>query len=215
MDDVRENLLGLSDDIWLSIDHNDMAELDAGYAFKRDYNQKMEQFDNLASAISELIQGYTKVSVETGNGKAATPRAEYDRIIKELDKKEPHTLVEDFCYKRPYGFVLREHAFKDLVTWKKVYTVICDLLIGMDSDRFNRLPNNPEFITSQGNHYFSTDRSKLRASTQVTDTIFAETNLSANHIRDSIARLLKEFGIEPSELRIYLRQDRDAARKQR
>lgn len=211
LEGVRENLLALSDDIWLSIDHNDLAALDAGYAFKREYIQKMEQFDNLASDISELIQGYTKVSVESGNGHAAKPGSENDRIIKELDKEEAHYLDEDFCYKRPYGFILRGQAFKDLVTWKRLYTVVCVLLIQIDSDRFDKLPANPKFISSQGNPYFATDRSKLRVATSVTDTIFAETNLSANMIRDSIRRLLEEFSIDPSELKLYLRQDRNAA----
>ncbi|KYD30546.1 hypothetical protein [Parageobacillus toebii] len=32
---VRENLLALSDDIWLSIDHNDPDSLEEGYQFKK------------------------------------------------------------------------------------------------------------------------------------------------------------------------------------
>ena len=38
---VRENLLALSDDIWLSIDHNDSEALEEGVQFKRAYNEKM------------------------------------------------------------------------------------------------------------------------------------------------------------------------------
>ena len=44
---VRENLLALSDDIWLSIDHNDPAALEEGVAFKRAYNAKAAAFDTL------------------------------------------------------------------------------------------------------------------------------------------------------------------------
>lgn len=46
---VRENLLALSDDIWLSIDHNDSESLEAGVEFKRAYNSKVCAFDSVAT----------------------------------------------------------------------------------------------------------------------------------------------------------------------
>jgi hypothetical protein len=44
LDSVRENLLALSDDIWLSIDHNDRKALEEGVAFKRAYVEKMTAY---------------------------------------------------------------------------------------------------------------------------------------------------------------------------
>ncbi len=46
---VRENLLALSDDIWLGIDHNDTQAMNEGVEFKRQYNAKLSAFDLLAS----------------------------------------------------------------------------------------------------------------------------------------------------------------------
>ncbi|NBC14531.1 MAG: hypothetical protein GVY09_14570 [Gammaproteobacteria bacterium] len=43
LEQTREDLLALSDDIWLSIDHNDGDALDAGVEFKRRYNAKMAE----------------------------------------------------------------------------------------------------------------------------------------------------------------------------
>ncbi len=40
--------------------------------------------------------------------------------------------------------------------------------------------------------------------------VFAETNLSANQIRDNIARLLCAFGLPERAFAVYLREDRDA-----
>ena len=48
---VRENLLALSDDIWLSIDHNDCEALEEGVQFKRTYNEKMATFDQLLATF--------------------------------------------------------------------------------------------------------------------------------------------------------------------
>ena len=42
---VREDLLALSDDIWLSIDHNDNDAMQEGVAFKRKYNERMAALD--------------------------------------------------------------------------------------------------------------------------------------------------------------------------
>lgn len=207
---VRENLLALSDDIWLSIDHNDPDALDAGYAFKKDYILKMQEFDNLSTGISELIQDYTKVSIESKDNALSGSESENQRIIKELDKEEPHSLNEDFSFKRPFGFIMPGYAIKDIVTWKQLYMAVCDQLNKRDQDRFNKLPINPKFISTQKNPYFALEKDKLRAASPVTDTIFAETNLSANMIKDSIKRLLTEFSIDPMEMRIYLRQDRNA-----
>lgn len=44
---VRENLLALSDDIWLSIDHNDPDALEAGVEFKRAFNSKAAATEQL------------------------------------------------------------------------------------------------------------------------------------------------------------------------
>jgi hypothetical protein len=44
----------------------------------------------------------------------------------------------------------------------------------------------------------------------VKDDIHAESNLSANSIRDLMKKLLETFGIPEAEMKIYLREDRDA-----
>jgi hypothetical protein len=209
---VRENLLTLSDDIWLSIDHHDQDALREGVEFKLAYNDKMMQFNSVASDLSALIQKFTDVPVETpvsgGNGRRGT--AENERIIRELDREAPHTLDEDFSYTRPYGFVLQGRAYKDIVTWRRIYELTCQQLASKDLARFATLPTDPEWIGKRGNKAFATDPQSLRFALEITDGIYAEGNLSANNIRDYIKRLLNIFGIDQQEFVIYLREDRDA-----
>jgi len=59
---------------------------------------------------------------------------------------------------------------------------------------------NDKFISKRGNPLFAADLSRFQV----------EVNLSANNIRNNIKDLLQEFTIPPSELKIYLREDRDA-----
>lgn len=207
---VRENLLALSDDIWLGIDHNDPEALDEGYQFKKSYNEKLRAFDTLATDISGMIQGFTKVKVEPNGTEPEKTDAENARIIKELDKEVPHTLEESFIYKRPYGYVLSGRAFKELVTWKNLYVTLCRQVAATDEKCFLALPENPDFTTRQGNKLFSREQSDLRVGMMIRDGIYAETHFSANSIRDCIKKVLDTFSIAHGDMKLYLREDRDA-----
>ncbi len=210
---VRENLLTLSDDIWLSIDHNDADALQEGFEFKQAYNDKMASFNRLATDLSALIQQFTSVPVETpiSADTSQNGAAENERIIHDLDREVPHSLDENFSYKRPYGFVLQGRAYKDIVTWQRVYKLTCLQLAQANRERFAALPTDPEFISRRGNKDFSYDQTELRTALEITNGIYAEVNLSANEIRKRITRLLVAFDIDPHSFVIYLREDRDAS----
>ncbi|MBC8378268.1 MAG: hypothetical protein H8E62_03750 [Planctomycetes bacterium] len=211
---VRENMLALSDDIWLSIDHNDPDALQEGVDFKKAYNERMIGFDRLSSEISELVQQYTAVRIDEPEEEAQTAQEsdqqKNERIIRDLDREEAHAIGEDFTFKRPYGFVLCGQGFKEVNTWRRIFEQVCRILNARDTDRFNGLPDNPDFKTRRGNVYFSTDPDKLRVASEVVPGLFAEVNLSANHLRNLIRDLLKTFQIPETDITIYLRQDRDA-----
>jgi hypothetical protein len=210
---VRENLLALSDDIWLNIDHHDQDALREGVKFKLAYNDKMSQFNTVASDLSALVQTFMDVPVEAPQADAALKRdtRENERLVRELDREEPHTLDEDFSYKRPYGFVLQGQAYKDIVSWRRVYELTCQQLAAHDPARFAALPTDPEWTGKRGNKAFATDPKVLRFALPIADNVYAEGNLSANNVREHIKRLLRDFGIDPKEFVIYLREDRDAS----
>jgi hypothetical protein len=211
LEHVREDLMELSEGIWKSIDHDDTPVMMKGVDLKAQYNKKRTDFDRLAGELSALVQSLTCVNVE-GEQPAADKQttASRERIIQDLDLHKSHTLDEDFTYKRPYGFTLGEDAHNDVVTWRRLYELLCRSLERIDANRFKQLPDNPAFITNRDNPKFSRTPGKLRGARELSGDIFAEVNLSANHIRDQIKMLLKEFSIDISALRIYLRQDRDA-----
>ena len=211
---VRENMLELSDDIWLSIDHNDPVALTEGVEFKTSYNEKMVEFDRLASDISELVQQYTSIRIgeplqEPAHEKESEQQKN-ERIISDLDKEEAHNIDESFTYKRPYGFVLCGQGFKEVNTWRRMLEQVCYVLNQRDPELFSALPVNTDFISRRGNLSFASDESKLRVSSEVIPGMFVEVNLSANHMRNLIRNLLDTFSLDKSNLTIYLRQDRNA-----
>jgi hypothetical protein len=212
---VRENLLALSDEIWLSIDHNDPESLEEGVSFKRAYNEKMSAFDTLASELSTMIQQFTSVRLEEKEQIGGDDEGENVRIIQALNREEPHTLDEDFTFKRPHGFILDGQATTGITTWQRLYELVCRQLYQHDARLFASLVDNPEFVSNRGHHSVTRDAGSLRKALPVGDGLFVECNLSANDIRNMLRRLLFAFAIEPEKLQLFLRQDRDAGRSER
>lgn len=213
LETVRENLLALSDDIWLSIDHNDADALDRGYEFKKTYNDKLAAFDTLASDLSELVQQFTAVNLAAAEQSGVEDAVDNDRIICELKRDEPHRIDEDFTYIRPHGFILDGKGTIGVGTWRRLFEAFCQQLAKRDPERFRSLPEHENHVSSRGHRAFNTNPGKLRHASEIADGIFAEVNLSANHIRNEIRRLLNTFEIPENEFQVFLREDRDAGRQ--
>jgi hypothetical protein len=175
----------------------------------------MTEFDRLAADLSVLIQQYTQVSLEATEETGHEDRERNERIIRELNRDEPHSLDEDFTYKRPHGFIFAGQATSGITTWQRLFELVCRQLHQSDPGCFGSLVENPEFISNRGHHSVTHDPGTLRKALQVDSVLFVECNLSANGIRDMIRRLLVAFDLEPGKIQLFLRQDRDAGRAQR
>jgi predicted type IV restriction endonuclease len=113
-----------------------------------------------------------------------------------------HFLNEDFKGNKPYAFVIQGQRF-NIRNWQDIYARVIDYLNNIDTYKIANLPNNPDFISNRNMRYFSDKESDLRVAKKVTNTIYAEVNLSANSIKENIARLLKLFNIDSAEIYFY------------
>jgi hypothetical protein len=210
MDDLQENLLALSDDMLLSIDSHDNESIEEGAKFLKEYNTSLSKFSSSAQALADHIKTHFGVNPEIEDVESEiSDEKKRNRIIKELDKTEPHALGENFTYKRPFGFVLQDSAYKGLKTWKHLYMLVLDYLCKQDKTLFQSLPAEKKFISRRGNPQFSLNPKDLRVADQ-SNGLYIEVNLSANCLMKNIATLLDHFQIAQNQLRIYLREDRDA-----
>ncbi len=116
---VRENLLALSDEFWQSIQHNDPEALEEGVQFKRAYNEKLAAFERLAGDLSALVQQFTSVRLEGEEQTGAEDEPQNVRLIQELNREEPHSIDENFTFKRPHGFILQGQATTGITTWRR------------------------------------------------------------------------------------------------
>lgn len=211
IDTLQEQLLSLPDDMLLSIDPRDNVSLDQGLKFIKAYNENLNQFTLSSTKLAEQVKAYLGINPEEDELEQETQnRQKRDRIIKELDKTSPHSLDEDFTYKRPYGFILQDSAIKGLKTWKNMYLHVLNLLNKKAPEKFALLPEEEKFISKRGNPLFSKTGTELRVTEKLSEGLFVEVNLSANMIRNNIRDLLAHFDIEPPSMKIYLREDRDA-----
>jgi hypothetical protein len=197
---IDEDLLAFADDLWKGTNYRDQKERDRSLQFIDKYNKQLDLFSRIIRDIEAMIRQASGLPGEDGRG--GVPSAPFQQA--------PHSLAEDFTFTRPLGIAFRGQAYKDTPTWKRVYDVVCGLVAALDLDRWAALPDNPAFTSIQDRKAFSRDQGDLRGPLPAIHGIYAEAHYSANSIRDNMVKLLKEFGIEERELKIYLRQDRDA-----
>ena len=211
LNNLQENLLSLPDDMLLRIDPRDNESVTQGCEFITRFNDSLTRFMESSSTVASQIKSQFGINPEEDDvEKESDNRQKRDRIVMELDKTAAHSLEENFTYKRPYGFVLGDAAFKGLKTWKNLYMHVLQYLQEKDSVKFDRLTSDERFISRRGNPRFSKDENDLRVPEKLHDGFYVEINFSANHLRDNILDLLAYFQIEPGEMKIYLREDRDA-----
>lgn len=211
LNSLQENLLSLPDDMLLNIDARDNDSLEQGTRFIIEYNNCLGQFVESSTKLVGLIKAHFRIDPEKDEVvEESANRQQRERLIAELDQTIPHTLDENFTYKRPYGFIFGEAAVKGLKTWKSLYLYLLNILQAADHNKFASLPQTVRFISSRGNPLISSDLNLLRVGEKLSCGLYAEVNFSANTIRNNIQDLLEYFRLDPKGMKIYLREDRDA-----
>jgi hypothetical protein len=209
---VREDLRSFSDDIWLNIDHNNNDELQQAINFKKEYNKLFDDFNKNVLALFGLIEQYTGIR----NIEAVEPVTDEfsetnKKTVVQLDKKIPHSVDEDYIFKRPYAFKLKGYAYKNVNTWKALFNQVCICLDKIDHNKMLESVKADEFISGRKDlRYFSSDKTKLREYIKITDSVYAECNMAANSFIKVIRILLDFYKIPYNEMTIYLREDRNA-----
>lgn len=205
-----ENLLSLRDDIWIGLDHSSIEEVEVASEFQKQYIRLLDQFSKNSEEIAALVSQFTGVREKETPVVIDSKDYNNERIIKELNKEEPHSITEDFTYKKPYAIIIENCAYKGLENWKDVYKQICKHLAKKNEKLFDSLSSNKELISKQNKKYFTTDKKEIRRAEKITEKTFVEMNLSANDFVKRIQEIFTVFNLQNDDLIIYLRQDRNA-----
>lgn len=208
---LKEQFLSLPEDMLLQINPNNNQSLEEGFDFIKSFNQNLEQFNLYGNKIEDLIKIYFNINPEEEDvEQTSINNSSKARVISELDSSKSHYLDEFYTYKRPYGFILDSIGYKGLKTWRSLYIQVLNFLREKDSQLFHELLNNKKFLSKRGNPTFTEKEDVLRSAAKLYDGFYVEVNLSANSLVKNIKLLLQHFDIDPKEMKIYLREDRDA-----
>ncbi|HAT12959.1 MAG TPA: hypothetical protein DCS91_04660 [Microcoleaceae bacterium UBA11344] len=212
LEQLSEDLLDFSDDIWLSIDHNDSEALDFGYRLKKDYNEQVDTFSKVVQNIGSTLAQFENISIlNDSNTPIYDPGHEgKENKTFQYNENQAHSINEDFCYKRPCGMKLENQIYERLNTWKAIYRTTIKHLSHKSPDIFNQLSESG-FAKGRRKDkvYVSPTPDSMKCPEKFAGGLYFETNLSANSIRDSIQKLLRVFSIPDSEIVFYLREDKD------
>lgn len=126
-----------------------------------------------------------------------------------VDDSAPHSLYEDYTHKKAKAFSINGKRY-EVRDWKDMLMQTCELLVSIDSEKFYSLIDDP-VMRGRKNFYFGHEMVETDTGTKNTKMnnldIYVWTNLSANHIRNLIRKLLKRYGIKISDYYVYLRAD--------
>lgn len=211
--EVNEQLVSLSDDIWLSIDPRDNESVIAGSQFIQAYNVATGQLSKAAASIEQQLSHYFQKDTESLQPvieQGTDDSQKNQRMIKELDRSKAYSLRDNFTFKRPYGFVLNGIAYTQITTWKAIYLKVLDIFYHTRPDEFKGLVADERFISNRGNPTFTSNQEELRVAQLLDAGFYTEINMSANTIKNTLLDVLGYFSVNEKDIKIYLREDRDA-----
>ena len=196
---------------WARIDPRDLSAYDKAVARHRELLTEIKQFrtsvDSLLNALG-ASQGQRQVErPTTDSDRSSVASKSPRRPPRSTDPTVSHSLDRDYIGAKPAAIQIGD-TVHEVPSWRRAYELVCKEMLERDPDRFSRLPSNPRFISDQDRHDFSRDPRTLRTTSEVAPGIFAEVHFNSNSIRDRIARLLEEFGLPKSSVRIYLLSER-------
>lgn len=184
----------------------------------KDYSKSQEMLglSSEVSKIQDLLTEFATLFSNTADDEEEDAEPEEPDITKEqkeipnyseytVDSSVPHTLYENFTHKKATAFALNGEYY-EAKDWKDVLLQTCDLLSEIDADMFYDFIKDPT-MRGRKNAYFG-DRFVERKNAKLKNIdVYVWTNLSANHIRNLIRKMLKKFDIRIADFYIYLRAD--------
>lgn len=129
-----------------------------------------------------------------------------DYALYKVDNQIPHTLYEDFEYKRPVRFRLGVSVV-DATSWKNILVKTCELLYFKDKVKFESFITDPS-MQGRSRSNFSLNEDDLKNPKKLSNCeIYVETNFNANAIKGLIIKMLRKYGIKIGEFVVFFRAD--------
>ena len=184
------------------------------YAKASEYIQMSQELAEILDVIREYNKKYALHEDETSNVPTEDEEdEELERVGEKVNYEEyrvneevAYNLYTDFTHKKPAAFSLEGIKYPAR-KWQYVFIQTCEILVKKNSSIFENFVND-DSMQGRTRAYFSTISSEVRKPKKVAGTsIYVETNLSANNIRNIIVNMLEKYNIPKNQYQIYLSKD--------
>lgn len=167
----------------------------------------MSDSDDMDDSISELL------NVEDNSKEQATilkrlDIPDYKDARLNADTSVRHTLYENFTFKRPCAFEIQGTTI-DVSQWREMLIKTCEYLYNLDGGAkvFDDIILSDN-MNGRKRRYFSRNKSEIASPLHIGNSdIYVIGNLSANDIRDLVAKLLNKFRIPKKNFSVYIQRD--------
>jgi len=166
---------------------------------------QVDEYSSLLSDEDEQTDIINEVTTDEETEKRELPNYEEFQV----DSAIPHSIDEDFTHTKACGFSINENYF-DANNMRDVLIQTCGILAKTD---FNKMKSFLEDPTMKGRKvsYFGTKQvieDFIAKNEKIPGTdLYVWVNLSCNHIRNILRKMLKKYGYRREDFKIYLRAD--------
>lgn len=132
----------------------------------------------------------------------------YKDVKFNADTTIPHTLYENFTYKRPCLFEIQGTKI-EISQWKEWLLKTCEYLYNLNGeDTFEEKILKSDEMNGRTRKYFSRNKDEVQSAQQIGETgIYVIGSMSANDIRTLVIKLLGKYRIPKRNCFIYLQRD--------
>lgn len=158
--------------------------------------------------ISESIDDNLADEIKEENG-IIEKNSKVDYTLYRVDENDPHTLSENFTYKRPCAFSF-EGANYPVKDWKQLLLMFCEIMYNRNHSLFRGIVLS-EDMQGKSRTYFTRNKETAKATMVdgrlVGGSIYVETNQNANGICSIIKSILNKYNLPSTLFLIYLKAD--------
>jgi hypothetical protein len=220
---LGQELESVSAEIWQSIDHNDLAGLERGVAYKQRFNQRRGPLETAAAEMVALLRDYPQSEPGPADYLAAptavaasvpqhavvptwTPPAAARASHPPTRERTPEAQTPgDLGQKVPLGFVLGGQTFTSTSAWPLFYEALLEELYGRAGEKLSRLADDGSGFVRGGKPLVAHLPDQFDNPLPVVQTLFAEGDLDPADLIEVIKRLLGEVGHPLDGFKILLR----------
>lgn len=175
--------------------------------FSSKLNKMQEEVVNLSSYFESLEEENNELIEDDENDQDKKPLINYEDYA--VDRQIPHTLYEDFKHTKACAFSLFGNVY-EAKNMRDVLVQTCAILASIDVEKIESFINDSSMkgrtVTYFGTNLVTEDSINKNEKIPGTE-LYVWVNLSCNHIRNILRKMLKKYGINFNEYKIFLRAD--------